>query len=98
MLTIRKYTLYNREESIPIPYDSKIIHVDHYNSIPAIWVEIDTERHLEIRHFHIYFDGEELPVDFPVGSRVHVGSVKPNSTMSILHVYERFPPNAKPTL
>ena len=61
MKTIHKYIIGNGTSSVKMPQGAKILRVGGQSRRICLWASVDTERLDELRHFHAYGTGDDLP-------------------------------------
>ena len=60
MRTIYKYRLNTNPQDLMPPKDACILKVQTQLNIPYMWMEVDTEKPVELRRFMVYETGEEI--------------------------------------
>jgi hypothetical protein len=84
MKTIHKYTLSgSQNESILMPFDATIIHVNYQLGCLTIWAHVDTWQDSEIRTFAVFGTGWEIPENL---NCEHIGTVQVDHL--VWHVFE----------
>lgn len=64
MKVIYKYRLPFKEKSeVEMPKGAEIIRIDGLDGAIWMWAIVDTEVETEVRHFHLYKTGGEMPDD-----------------------------------
>lgn len=90
MKTIYKYELTaHQKQSVALPKDAVILHVDNQREMICIWCELDPEdKDLRARMFEVFGTGHEIHEDMGI-ERIYIGTVKLQGGDYIFHVYER---------
>ena len=90
MRSIWKFELtYQDKQSVVMPKDAVVLHVDNQREVICIWCELDPEdKNMRARMFEVFGTGHEI--NYGMGAkRVYLGTVKLQGGDLVFHVYER---------
>jgi hypothetical protein len=84
MITVFKYPLptWHGPQEHELPEGAKILCVGPQRAFTYLWAEVDTEKPLEVRRFHLVGTGGELPA----GRLTYIGTSI--ESVFVWHVYE----------
>ena len=71
-----------RAQSLGMPTDAEVVHVQEQNGLPTLWVQVNVDEPLVVRTFCIFATGEDIA---PAFTR-YIGTV--HIEWTVWHVYE----------
>ena len=88
MLTVYKYVVDLYDSEIELPKCAKVLTVAYQGEDLCMWVEVDTDNEKEIRYFHIFGTGHNIP--YTIKSKFEYVGTGFLYNGLVFHVYERF--------